>query len=73
MDYDINVDTGEIQPLMSGWYTEDCMDDPYILHMIKSYSIKYQSHDPDTPNYIDEVTELLGIGINVFYGGRFQF
>ena len=39
---------------MSG--TEDCMDTPSTFHMRKYYAFKTQSHDPDTPTYMEALS-----------------
>ena len=51
--YDSNVDTYNIILLMAKWDAEYFMDAPFKLHMIKSYALKYKSHDPDIKTYID--------------------
>ena len=55
-DYDSNVDTDVILLLMAEWYEEDCMDTPSTFHMIKSYVLKTQSHDPDTTTYMEALS-----------------
>ena len=55
-DYDSNVDTDEILLLMVEWDEEDFMDTPSTFHMRKSYVLKSQSHDPDTPKYMEALS-----------------
>ena len=56
-DSDSNVDTDDILSLLAEWDAEDCMDMPSTFHMRESYALKTQSHDPDTPTYMEA---LLG-------------
>ena len=51
-----NVDTDNILSLLAEWGAEDCMDDPSTFHMRESYILKYQSHDPDTPTYMEALS-----------------
>ena len=44
-DYDNNVDTGNILSLLAEWDAERI-----------SYAIKTQSHDPDTPTYMEALS-----------------
>ena len=44
-DYNRNVDTDDILSLLSEWDTE-----------IESYALKTQSHDPDTPMYMEALS-----------------
>ena len=44
-DYDSNVDTDDIISLLAEWDAER-----------ESYSIKTQSHDPDTPMYMEALS-----------------
>ena len=55
-DFDSNVDTDEILLLLYEWDTEDYMDTPSTFHMRESYALKTQSHDPDTPTYMEELS-----------------
>ena len=55
-DFDSNVDTDEILSLLAEWDTEDCMDTPSTFHMRESYALKTQSHDPDTPTYMEALS-----------------
>ena len=55
-DYDRNVDTDEILQLMDEWDGEDCMDTPSTFHMRKYEVLKSQSHDPDTPKYMEALS-----------------
>ena len=50
---DSNVDTDDILSLLDEWDAEDCMDTPSTFHMRESYALKTQSHDPDTPTYME--------------------
>ena len=52
-DFDINADTDNILQLLDDWDAEDCMDMPSTFHMIEYYALKTQSHDPDTPTYME--------------------
>ena len=59
--YDSNVDTDEILSLMAELDAEYCMDTPSTFHMRKYYVIISQSHDPDTPKYMEALSgESLG-------------
>ena len=55
-DFDINVDTDDILSLLAEWDAEDCMDTPSTFHMREYYSLKTQSHDPDTPTYVEALS-----------------
>ena len=52
-DLNRNVDMDDILSLLAYWYAEDCMDTPSTFHMRESYALKTQSHDPDTPMYME--------------------
>ena len=52
-DFNRNVDSDDVLSLMNEWDTEYCMDTPSTFHMRESYVLKYQSHDPDTPTYME--------------------
>ena len=41
---------------MDDWDKEGFMNAPSTLHMRKYYYLKYQSHDPDTPTYMYELS-----------------
>ena len=41
---------------MDEWGEDDCMDTPSTFNMWKSYVLKYQSHDPDTPKYMEALS-----------------
>ena len=56
-DLNSNVDTDNILSLMAEWDAEYCMDTPSLFHMRESYVLKNQSHDTDTPTYMEA---LLG-------------
>ena len=46
----------EIPSLMAEWDAEYCMDTPSTFHMGEYYVLKSQSHDPDTPNYMEALS-----------------
>ena len=52
-DFDSSVDTDDILSLLAEWDAKDCMDTPSMFHMRESYALKTQSHDPDTPTYME--------------------
>ena len=54
--FDSNVDTYDILPLLAEWDAEDCMDMPSTFHMRESYSLRTQSHDTDTPLYMEALS-----------------
>ena len=55
-DLNSNVDTDDILLLLAEWDTEDYMDTPSTFHMRECYALKTQSHDPDTPTYMDALS-----------------
>ena len=55
-DLNSYVDTDDILSLMDDWDAEDCMDTQSMFHMRESYVIKTQSHDPDTPTYMEALS-----------------
>ena len=55
-DYDRNVDPNEILLLLADWDAEDCMDTPSTFHMGEYYVLKSQSHDTDTPTYMEALS-----------------
>ena len=55
-DFDSNVDRDEILLLLAEWDAEDCMDTPSTFHMREYYALKTQSHDPDTPTYMEALS-----------------
>ena len=55
-DFDSNVDTHDILYLLAEWNAEDFMDTPSTFHMREYYAIKTQSHDPDTPTYMEALS-----------------
>ena len=55
-DLDSNLDTDDILSLLAEWDAEDCMDTPSRFHMRESYALKTQSHDPDTPMYMEALS-----------------
>ena len=52
----INVDTDHILSLLAEWGAEDWMDMPSKFHTRESYALNTQSHDPDTPMYMEELS-----------------
>ena len=52
-DIDSNVDTDDILSWLAEWDAEDCMDTPSKFHMRESYALKTESHNPDTPTYME--------------------
>ena len=42
--------------LLDDWDAEYCMGKPSTFHMIEYYVLKYQSHDPDTPTYMEALS-----------------
>ena len=52
----INVHTEDILLLLAEWDAEYCMDTPLTFHMRESYVLKTQSHDPDTPTYMEALS-----------------
>ena len=52
-----NVDTGYILSLMDEWDAEDCMNTPSTFNMRESYVLKSQIHDPDTPTYMEALSD----------------
>ena len=52
-DFYSNVDTDDILSLLAEWDAEDFMDTPSTFHLRESYALKTQSHDPDTPTYME--------------------
>ena len=55
-DLNSNVDTDENLSLLDEWDTEDCMDTSSSFNLRESYALKTQSHDPDTPTYIEALS-----------------
>ena len=69
----------DILSLLAEWDVEDFMDTPLTFHMMESYVLKTQSHDPDNPTYMealsgenseeyfkamdDEIQSLMGMDI----------
>ena len=49
----INVDKNDIISLLAGQDSEDCMDTPSTFNIRDSYVFKSQSHNPDTPTYME--------------------
>ena len=58
-DFDSNLDTDDILSLLAEWDAEDCMDTPSMFHMRKYYALKTQSHDPDTPTYMEALSREI--------------
>ena len=52
-DYDSNVDTDEILLLLSEWDAKYFIDTPSNFHIRRSYVLKSQILDPDTPKYME--------------------
>ena len=48
-----NVDTDDTLFLLSEWDEKYCMDVLPMFHMRKYYVLKSQSHDTDTPTYME--------------------
>ena len=55
-DFDSNVDTDDILSLLAEWDAEDCMDTPSMFHTREYYALKTQSHDTDTPTYMEALS-----------------
>ena len=55
-DINNNVDTDDTLSLLAEWDVEGCMDTPSTFHMRESYVFTTQSHDPDTPTYMEELS-----------------
>ena len=55
-DLNSNIDTDDILSLLAKWDAEDCMDAPSTFNMRESYALKTQSHDPDTPTYMEALS-----------------
>ena len=55
-DINSNLDMDETLSLLAEWDAEDCMDTPSTFHMRESYALKTQSHDPDTPTYMEALS-----------------
>ena len=55
-DLNNNVDTDDILSLLAEWEAEYCMDTPSRFHMRESYALKTQSHDHDTPTYMEALS-----------------
>ena len=55
----INEDMDEILSLMPEWDVEYYMDAPSTFYMRKYYVLKFQSHDLDTPTYMEALSGKL--------------
>ena len=55
-DLSSNIDTDDILFLLDEWDAENCIDTPSTFHMIEYYALKNQSHDPDTPTYMEALS-----------------
>ena len=55
-EHNSNVDTDDILSLLADWNAEDCMDASSMFYMIKYYVLKSQSHDSDTPTYMEALS-----------------
>ena len=53
---DSNEDTDDILSLLVEQDIEDCMDTPSTFHIIESYALNTQGHDPDTPTYMEALS-----------------
>ena len=51
-----NVYTDYILSLLTELDAEDCMDMLSTFHMREFYVLKTQSHDPDTPTYMEALS-----------------
>ena len=56
-DYDINVDMDNILSLPAELDVEDCMYIPSLFHMREYYVLKSQGRDPDTPTYMEALSD----------------
>ena len=56
-DLNSNVDMNDIILLLDEWYAENCMDTPSTFRLRDSYVLNYQSHDPDTPTYMEALSD----------------
>ena len=55
-DFYGNVNTDNILSLLADRDAEDCMDTPLTFHMREYYALKTQSHDPNTPTYMEALS-----------------
>ena len=55
-DLNRNVDNDDIILFLGDWYAEDCMDTPQMFHIRDYYVLKTQSHDNDTPTYMEALS-----------------
>ena len=55
-DINSNLDTDDILSLLDEWDAEDCMDTPSAFNTRGYYVLNYQSHDPDTPTYMEALS-----------------
>ena len=55
-DLNSNVDTDDIILLLAEFYAEYFMNTPSTFHMRESSVLKSQSHDPDTPTYMEALS-----------------
>ena len=55
-DLNSNIGTDDILFLLDEWDAEDCIDTPSTFHMLEYYALKNQSHDPDTPTYMEALS-----------------
>ena len=51
-----NVDTYGILSLLAEWEVEYCMNTPLMFHIKEPYALNNQSHDPDTPTYMEALS-----------------
>ena len=54
--FNSNTYVDEILSLMNEWYVEDYMDIQSTFHTRSSYILKSQSHNPDTPMYMEALS-----------------
>ena len=55
-DLNSNVDMYDILSLLVEWDAEDCTYTPSTFHMRESYALRTQSHDTDTPTYMEALS-----------------
>ena len=60
-DLNSNVDTIDILSLLDEWNAEYCMDTTSKFHMKEYYVLKSQSHNPDTPTYLEALSGNLQV------------
>ena len=55
-DFNSNLDKDDIILLLAEWDSEYCMDTPSTFDIRESYVLKSQSHNPDTPRYMEALS-----------------